>query len=252
MTPASKRHSFRNELWVHNLKFTLQDILCPPKCIICERTLPVGENICKNCSDRLPYIGDVFCMKCGKPINSDSEEYCSDCMKRKHYFERNISLWTYSPNLKKSIYKFKYSNKKYYGKYFVDEIVKRYGDIIRKWDIDGIIAVPMYKGKLLQRGYNQAEILALELGRRLGITVYRNIVKRIVNTIPMKQLNDKERQKNIKGSFKVTSNVIKLKKVLLVDDIFTTGCTADEISKELKKSGVHCIYLVTLCVGRGY
>ena len=231
---------------------TIQEIICPPKCFICEKVLFIGEAVCSECAKKLPYISDLCCMKCGKPIEDETKEYCADCIRKKHYFERNIALFSYSSNLKKAVYKFKYSNKRYYGRYFAKEMTDRYFDVLKSFELDAIIPVPLYRGKLRQRGYNQAELLANEIGRSIGVKVLSDCVVRIVNTIPMKQLNDKERQKNIKGSFKVVKNVVKLKKILLVDDIFTTGSTVDEISRVLTAAGVEYIYVITLCVGRGY
>jgi len=234
------------------VKGLVQEVLCPPCCVICQKILPIGKMICYECRQKLPLTGSVVCMKCGKPIDGENDELCRDCRNTEHYFDRNIALWTYSPQLKQSIYRFKYGNKRYYGKFYAEEIMRRYARLIKLWGVDAIVPIPLFKGKLRARGYNQAAIIANELGRISKIAVRDDIVVRVRNTIPMKELNDKERRKNIKGSFKITKSMIQLNKILLLDDIFTTGSTVDEVSKVLKTYGVKSVYALTLCVGRGY
>ena len=226
-------------------------IICPPHCVICEKVLKLNKFICVECRTKLPFVEDMYCLKCGKPVGDD-REYCTDCKKREHYFTRGVSVWSYSPMLKKSLYRFKYNNKRYYAKYYTDEIVKRYSRLITQWGVDIIIPVPLYKKKKRRRGYNQAEILANELSSRISIPLDCRIVTRIRDTLPQKMLNDMERQKNLKGAFKINKSVIELKKILLIDDIFTTGSTVDEIARVLLEAGANSVYVVTLCIGRGY
>lgn len=230
----------------------VQDVFCPPSCVICRKVMFVGEHICRECKEKLPVTGENVCLKCGKPLEGEFDELCRDCRRKRHYFDRNVALWTYSPQLKQSVYRFKYNNKRRYGIFFAGEIMHRYAHLIKSWNVDAIIPVPLFKGKLQKRGFNQAAVIADELGRLAGIEVCDDLVVRVRNTKPMKELDDKKRLQNIKGSFNISKNVIQLKKILLVDDIFTTGSTVDEISRVLKYNGVEYVYVITLCVGRGY
>ena len=112
-----------------------------------------------------------------------------------------------------------------------------------------IIPVPMYKGKEKQRGYNQANILAEEISKLIGVPIDKKIVKRIKNTVPQKGLNDVERQNNLKKAFHIEKSIVKYNCVLIIDDIFTTGSTAEAVAKELKKRGVSHIYVFSICIG---
>lgn len=241
----------RAGVFFENTAFTAVQLVCPPKCVLCEKVLFVGEQICTKCRKKLPFVGQYYCMKCGKPIENE-KEYCAGCQRKKYYFERNVSLWTYSPQLKKSLYRFKYSNKRYYAKYYASEIYKKYGRLIFSWNIDVVVPVPLYYKKRRKRGYNQAEVLARELCKLTKLPIDTKMVVRTKNTVPQKQLNEKERQKNVKDVFQIGKSVVKLKKILLIDDIFTTGSTVNEIAKILKEAGCDSVYVVTLCVGRGY
>ena len=112
--------------------------------------------------------------------------------------------------------------------------------------------MPLYRGKLRKRGYNQAACLARALGRSLELPVDEKLVKRVRNTAPMKHLNPTERQNNLKKAFIIGRNDVKLyDRIILVDDIYTTGTTLDEIAALLKSHGVSEVYCVTLACGAG-
>ena len=175
-----------------------------------------------------------------------------DCQKQSHVFTKGIALWSYDEQVRKAVYRFKYKNRREYAGYFGEELIKRYGRQMRGWDADAVIPVPLHKKRLKRRGFNQAELIAKEIGRRLEVPVEPDMVFRIVNTRPQKELNEKERHKNLKNAFKISKNVVKLKKIILVDDIYTTGATADAIARLLLRAGVEKIYVVILCIGKGY
>ena len=103
-----------------------------------------------------------------------------------------------------------------------------------------------------KRGYNQAELIANELSQMTHIPVDSDILKRVVNTTPQKELNDKERAKNLKNAFQVNEYIVQYKKIVLVDDIYTTGATLDACAKALKEAGAEKIYFVAACIGTGF
>ncbi len=229
------------------------NVLYPPKCLICEVILAPDEyGCCHSCAGKLPFIEPPYCLKCGKPVYSAETEYCMDCQKQSHVFTKGIALWSYDEQVRKAVYRFKYKNRREYAGYFGEELIKRYGRQMRGWDADAVIPVPLHKKRLKRRGFNQAELIAKEIGRRLEVPVEPDMVFRIVNTRPQKELNEKERHKNLKNAFKISKNVVKLKKIILVDDIYTTGATADAIARLLLRAGVEKIYVVILCIGKGY
>ena len=129
---------------------------------------------------------------------------------------------------------------------------KKWRDFIGRVRPDVIVPVPLYRGKLRKRGYNQAACLARALGRSLELPVDEKLVKRVRNTAPMKHLNPTERQNNLKKAFIIGRNDVKLyDRIILVDDIYTTGTTLDEIAALLKEHGVSKVYCVTLACGSG-
>lgn len=164
-----------------------------------------------------------------------------------HFFTSGRAVFLYEKEIRKSVYQFKFHNKREYAGFYVSEMERVCGDEIRTWNPDVIIPIPMYKRKKRQRGYNQAEILAKCLGKRLQIPVDTKSLVRVRKTIPQKSLGRKEREINLKNAFKTSTNALELKKVLLVDDIYTTGVTMDEAAKVLWMAGAEEVHFLVLC-----
>ena len=112
--------------------------------------------------------------------------------------------------------------------------------------------MPLHAKRLADRGFNQAKLVADALGKRLGIPSDDTVLIRDRSTVPQKELDDKQRFKNLENAFIITENVVRYKKVIILDDIYTTGATMDACAKALHEGGVHEVYSVVLCIGRGF
>lgn len=232
-------------------------VFYPKVCPVCEKILPdiPDENkagVCLKCNSGLHYIKAPRCMKCGKQIYNTNDEFCTDCKNKKHEFVQGAGVFAYDEEIKKSIYRFKYSNQREYSRFYAGAAASRLGYQIRHWAPDAIIPIPLSTIKYLKRGYNQAELLADDIGKLLDIPVDNTILVRTRNTRPMKELNDEERVKNLQNAFKIRPNIVKYKKVLLIDDIYTTGATIDACAAVLKEAGVREVYFVSVCIGNGF
>ncbi len=229
----------------------LIDLLFPRRCPICDRPVDkIGNDICKACLPKIRYVESPYCLKCGKPLKDDAKEYCMDCINATHIFDRGRALYEYD-TVKEAIYRFKYEGRKEYATFFGRQLAKRLSKEILSWKPDAILPVPLHKDRLKERGYNQAFLLARELGRALNIPVNEEILYRKRATIPQKELNVKERQNNLKNAFKIRQNDVKLKTIIVVDDIYTTGSTMNGIAQCLKEAGTEKIFFVSLAVGKG-
>ena len=224
----------------------------PSRCPICDKPTGYGKALIhKACREKLSYITGTKCMKCGKHVDSAEIEYCYDCSKANHIYDRGRSLYSHNAEIKKSIYNFKYNNKREYAKAYGEELSDNLKSDILSWNVDVIIPVPLHKSKLRLRGYNQAELIARELGKNLNISVDSNILRRNKRTKPQKELNDSGRKKNVKNAFIVEGNIVKYKKIILVDDIYTTGSTIDGCARALKENGAENVYYISLSIGTG-
>ena len=189
------------------------------------------------------------CLKCGKHLGDEREEYCKGCRVAAHKFDQGRGLFEY-PSMARSMYRFKYAGRKEYARFYGEQIVKKLGKTIRGWRPDALVPVPVHAARKRERGYNQAEALAGEIGRRMGIPVDFRLIKRVKKTLPQKLLDDRERQNNLKRAFKIARNDVKLKRVVIIDDIYTTGSTIDACALELKRAGVEKVYFIAIAIGK--
>ncbi len=188
-------------------------------------------------------------MKCGKQLSDDTEEYCKDCKKTGHAYDRGRSLYVYDDLIRESIARFKYGGRQEYADLYGDETVNRLGSFISGCHPDLMIPVPVSKKKLIKRGYNQAKLIADRISRLTGIPVSDTVIMRTTDTMPMKELSRTGRRKNLKGAFKIGVVDVKCRNVLIVDDIYTTGSTIDAMAALLKDHGAERVYFVTLSSG---
>ena len=203
-----------------------------------------------DCQKKIQYIREPRCRKCGKQLMDEAEIFCKDCINTNHIFEYAYALNDYQ-SIRKSIYRFKYGARCEYADFYAEDIFRRFGGQISRMEAQAIIPIPLHSSKKRARGYNQAELIAKELSRFTGIPMYANLVRRVRNTLPQKELTPHLRQNNLKKAFNINADVVKLNKIILIDDIFTTGSTLDAVAMELQRHGVNTVYAITLCIGEG-
>lgn len=225
-------------------------IIYPKTCCFCGKVSE--KELCDVCAKKVIYIEEPRCKCCGKPVRYAEQEYCYDCQKNTHAYEQGKSLWIHKMPVSLSIYQFKYKNRRIYGEFYAKEMARIYGNLIRFWGVEVIVPIPLHRRKKRLRGYNQAAVIAKQLGKIMGIPVDCNSIVRNRYTRPQKELNDKERKQNLKQAFSVTNKWKNYKRVLLIDDIYTTGSTMDTVAEELKKNGVQKVWFLTISIGQGY
>ncbi len=225
------------------------DLVFPARCPVCDKPAPFPELICPACREKPVPVKEPGCLKCGKHNGDEREEYCKGCRLTMHAFKQGRGLFLYE-SAAGSLYRFKYAGRREYARFYAEEIVKKLGGTIRAWKPDALVPVPIHRTRRKERGYNQAEVLAREIGKRTGIPVASNLIRRVRKTLPQKLLDDVGRQNNLKTDFKIDENDVKLKRVVIIDDIYTTGNTVDACAVELKRAGVEEVYFITAAIGR--
>ncbi len=191
-------------------------------------------------------------MRCGKPVRNEEQEYCHDCMHMEHRYNRGFGMWLHKEPVSTSIYQFKYHNQRRYGVCYAKELIRCYGHMINSWAPALIIPIPLHKKRRRQRGYNQAAVISRELGRRLQIPVDEKSLIRRRYTDPQKTLSRHKRRENLRHAFALKNSFLPVSRVLLIDDIYTTGNTIDAASEVLKKKGVEKVYFLTISIGQGF
>ena len=233
------------------LKEYILGLLFPRRCPAChDIVLSRGSIICPGCERKFSRVSDPVCLKCGKEINSPGRNLCYDCEKGPKPFEANTAVFNYDKTARESMIYFKYRHRPEYADYYVRELLRFRGDVIRGFAPGLIIPVPVHKSRLTDRGYNQAAEIAERLGRELSVPVRTDLLLRTKRTEAQKSLGASGRERNLEGAFSCEADLRGLKSVLLVDDIYTTGSTLSACARALKNAGAERVYCATVCIGR--
>jgi len=192
-------------------------------------------------------------MKCGRPLNDDTKEYCRECRRRDHLFSQGCAPFLYRRGIPASMMRFKYGSRPEYGEFYGKAIWSFAGRQLRAWKPDVIVPVPLHRSRYRKRGYNQAALIAAELSKLSGIPMDEKLVVRTRKTAPQKGLTGSGRRKNLRDAFRVTEHGQKTmpRTILLVDDIYTTGSTIDALAEVLKRAGAGKVYFVTGAIAPG-
>ena len=229
----------------------LFDIILPPRCLLCGRVINNDNSLCEECFDSITFITKPYCLKCGYPfsktINIDNE-LCIHCLddKNKQVFRMCRSAIEYDEYSKKLILDFKFFDH-IENKLLLARWLNMAGHDIFEKGVDLIIPVPLHYTRVMKRKYNQSAILARELSKICNIKVEYKILTRKKMTIPQTKCSSKERKKNVKNAF-IANNIdkIKGKRIVLIDDIYTTGATLKECARVLLRAGAKSVDALTV------
>ena len=228
------------------------DLLFPRRCPVCGQiVMPKGSLICPGCVKKLSWVRGPVCKCCGKEIISGTMEYCPDCAANPRSFSRGMALFNYNEISAPSLAMVKYHDRREYLDFYAEAAYRRYAKAIARLSPDLIIPVPVHKSRLKKRGFNQAEEFGKRLSGYLGIPVSSEFLVRPKKTAPQKDLGPALRLKNLEQAFFCKKLPSGVKKVLLIDDIYTTGSTAEACARALKKAGAGQVYLLVIAIGSG-
>ncbi len=203
--------------------------------------------ICNDCINRLPYLSNV-CDICALPIAA-SQSVCGQCLKSSPRFDKAVIAFHYESPISEFIQSIKFNANFTSVKLLTDSLVTQIQDRYRSSSLpQTIIPVPLHPKRTRQRGFNQALEIAKQLNKSLPISISKQLVSRVINTAPQLNLSAKERHKNLKLAFKI--NRPPPNHCAILDDVMTTGSTAQVIANELKKAGAKQVDI--WCVARAY
>lgn len=213
------------------------------RCLNCGDEVFGKEKFCKNCLDKLPYNDGYICAHCGRKVIAP-ERYCSTCKGKLVSLDLCRSFFVYDKPISTLIQRFKYGNHRYLSEYFVSCLSKIYAK--NYLNADFFVYVPMTEKAQKKRGYNQSKLLAEELSKITEVPVQHCLVK-VKETKRQATLNRSDRLKNLKDAFRITNrSIVKDKTIVIIDDVTTTGATAQTIAEKLKKAGAKFVYLLTV------
>ncbi len=275
---------------VKNTLLAFLNLIYPKRCQGCGLTLHYKSKfyLCEKCLKKIKINRPPFCIKCGRPIYGSANlvAICGKCINSKYNFDRGFFCCNYEGLIKELIHKFKYNYKKYLIHLFNELLANFTENYININTIDMIVPIPLHRGKLQQRGFDQSLLLSKNLAKVFKLPLVYNILRRGRDTKQQTRLNKNERLNNVKGAFFIKPpNRLKLpwvhynqcgdkpphqlkpppnyhnwcgdkdkkifdkKRILLIDDVATTAATANECAAVLKRAGAKSVYLLTLAKG---
>jgi ComF family protein len=215
----------------------------------------IFPRICLSCNTKLNLDESVICNSCKNTIKIVPQEFLKlEYLKKFHNdliiddFE-SCFLFEKEKVLQKVLHSYKYENKIYVGKFLGDLIYSNLEKFIKAWDGDLIIPVPLHSLKKAERGYNQSYYIAKQVAKRLEIPIDKKLLKRRRYTQSQTKMNLIERKENVKNAFMLKDKKkIFGKKIILVDDVITTGATIGECAKVLKENGAIKIFALSVAI----
>jgi competence protein ComFC len=230
----------------------LVSLFYPPFCAVCAGAVEADETLCGSCAEKAPRIRPPFCAKCSQPFAGaiTGSFTCANCADRELHFDAAVSAYRSRGVVREVIHSFKYSRRIHLRHLVGRWLAEALADprlVGRRFDL--IVPVPLHPARQRERGFNQAELLALALHRSTGLLV-RNVLQRTRYTTTQTQFDRSERMENLRGAFRLRrgSNVQDLR-MLLVDDVLTTGSTLSECASVLHEAGALSVHAATAARG---
>lgn len=220
----------------------LLDLVYPPFCLVCG--VAGQEYLCAKCIEKIDIIGPERCSVCGTP----TERYtCSDCEVREYAFESALSAGVYEGVLTQAIHALKYDKRVVLADPLAELMIRCFANTRLRGRVDLVVPVPVHRSRMVERGFNQAEELAARFARRVGLPMATKALVKVRKTPHQADLPQDLRYANVKGVFAVKRpGDIAGRRVLLIDDVFTTGSTLDESARALLDADAASVWAYTL------
>ncbi|WP_041267047.1 ComF family protein [Geotalea daltonii] len=230
---------------------SLLDIIFPPLCHLCRVYIPnAGDvHLCTSCLEQLHPVASPLCPICGVPFATEDgiDHRCGACSVRRPAYVAARAAFVFDGPIQELIHRFKYAHKTHLSRPLALMTARHLADFAGQTAADIVIPVPLHKKRLRWRSYNQAILLAAVLSKEWRIPLSRNALQRTRWTEPQINLAADERQQNVKGAFAVAEpERVADRRIILIDDVFTTGSTVEECAKTLKKAGAAEIFIITV------
>jgi ComF family protein len=239
--------------WLKGLGREVVDLLFPPHCVACNR---FGGWLCASCVQKIDVIQAPTCRRCGLPLagtvaTEGGLPVCPQCCNQTSQLDGVCAFAFHGGPLREAIHQFKYRN--------LRDLAAPLGRLLSEgWatlppndlDVDIIVPVPLHASRFRERGYNQAALLARELGRHLERPVVEKVLVRVKDTIPQVGLDAQARRANVHNAFQCVNGSLAGKRALLLDDVYTTGSTLEAAADALRREGVSSIWAYTLARAR--
>lgn len=218
------------------------DFALPPRCAGCGIIVGETHSFCADCWKQVEFLGDGGCATCGIPLQATDAEICPSCLARPPRIARSRAAVAYGELPRSLAIRLKYGRK-----VAIARTMARYmAPLVSRADDAVLVPVPLHRARLWQRGFNQSTLVARELARRLSLPSDARSLRRVKRTPPLKGMSPLQRRKTVAGAFRVPDkSAVAGKTIILVDDVLTTGSTAEACARVLKQAGAARVELIS-------
>ena len=223
------------------------DLIYPPRCPVCGKVKDLkGGKICPACSILLPHPGSNRCMKCSRPV-PEGEEYCRDCLDRTHWFSEGRAVFLYEGIIRRSVLSCKYGGHPRYADFYGAAMTWEAKELFGRFRPDILVPVPMHPDKERRRGFHLTGLLCSRVSAGTGIPSMPGLLRKTVPTASQKSLSGYARRRNLAASIEAGS-MEKGLRVVVIDDVYTTGSTIDACAQALIRAGAERVGFLTFAI----
>jgi ComF family protein len=218
------------------------DFALPPRCAGCGTIVAEVHSFCPECWRQIEFLGETGCRTCGLPLEATEQTICAVCLARPPRIDRTRAAVAYGELARSLAIRLKYGRKVAFARTMARYMAPLVGEGTERL----LVPVPLHRTRLWTRGFNQSALVARELSRRLNIATDALALRRIRRTPPLKGMSPTQRRKTVAGAFRVRNRgAVAGKTIILVDDVLTTGSTAEACALALKRAGAARVELVS-------
>lgn len=235
--------------WLRRMAEGATGLILPRRCLSCGVPVEGRGTLCADCWPDVQFLSPPFCDACGYPFDYDPGTgiLCGACTARAPTFGRARAVFVYNDASRGPVLAFKHGDRTDAAPGFARLMVQAASDLLP--DADLLVPVPLHRRRLVSRRYNQSALLCIALAADTGLQSVPELLQRTRHTVTQGGLSASARRRNVQGAFKVRqgcANLVRDARVLLIDDVFTTGATVEACSATLLRAGASAVDVLTL------
>jgi len=224
---------------INRLMWNGLDALFPPTCPGCGE---FAVRWCEACQQAVEVISDPVCEVCGMPLEKSGR--CLACLNARPHFDAMRSWAVFNGTLRDALHNLKYKRNFGLGISLAEQIHRDFGKF--PWPVDALVPIPLSRGRQAQRGYNQVMLVAVPLADSMNLPTLPSALCRMRETRTQVGLNAHERRQNVQQIFQADSRLVRGRRILLMDDVITTGATIADAARALREAGASAVYAFSI------